>query len=132
WYAAGNVHSVTKLQVITDAMAAFDPGSSNSLTNKRVQQFDFAALVGKFDAARAQNATLTSWNLMNGLLDAHLSGSDTEAMGGDLAYQYGHAGSLAGIGLGVAQSEIKAAQFGNQTQALQPDSVLKQGAIKLS
>ena len=132
WYAAGNPHSVTKLQVIADAMAAYSPASSNVLVNQKVEQFDFAALVAKFDQARAQNATLTSWNLMNGLLDAHLAGSDTEAMGGDLAYQYGHAGTLAGIGLTPAQGEVKAAQFGNQTQALQPDSVLKQGAILLS
>jgi Ca2+-binding RTX toxin-like protein len=131
WYASGNPHSVTKLQVIADAMAAFNPTSSNVLVNQKIQQFDFSALVAKFDQARAQNATLTSWNLMNGLLDAHLAGSDTEAMGGDLTYQYGHAGTLAGIGLTPAQSEIRAAQFGNQTQALQPDSVLKQGVIKL-
>jgi hypothetical protein len=101
------------------------------LVNQKIQQFDFAALVAKFDQARAQNATLKSWNLMNGLLDAHLAGSDTEAMGGDLAYQYGHAGTLAGIGLTPAQTELRAAQFGNQTQALQPDSVIKQGAIRL-
>jgi Ca2+-binding RTX toxin-like protein len=132
WYAAGNPHSVTKLQVIADAMAAYNPTSSNVLVNQKVEQFDFTALVAKFDQARAQNATLTSWNLMNGLLDAHLASSDSEAMGGDLAYQYGHAGTLAGIGLTPAQGELKAAQFGNQTQALQPDSVLKQGAIRLS
>jgi Ca2+-binding RTX toxin-like protein len=132
WYASGNPHSVTKLQVIADAMAAYNAGSSKALVNQRIQQFDFAALVAKFDQARAQNATLTSWNLMNGLLDAHLAGSDTEAMGGDVAYQYGHAGTLAGIGLTPAQTELRAAQFGNQTQALQPDNVIKQGAIRLS
>jgi len=53
-------------------------------------------------------------------------------MGGDLAYQYGHAGTLAGVGLTPAQTELRAAQFGNQTQALQPVDVIKQGAIKLS
>jgi hypothetical protein len=43
WYAAGT-HNATGLQVIADAMAAFNPNPTNSLTNHRVQQFDFAAL----------------------------------------------------------------------------------------
>jgi hypothetical protein len=101
------------------------------LLNKRVQEFDFTGLVNRFDQARAANATLTQWKMMDSLLATHLSGSDTEAFGGDLAYQYGHAGTLAGIGLGVAQGEIKSAQFGGQTQTLQPDATLKQGAIRL-
>jgi len=131
WYAAGNVHSVQKLQVIADAMAAYDANSSNSLLNHRVQQFDFAALVNKFDQARAATPTMTQWNLMNGLLDAHLASSDTEALGGDLAYQYGHAGTLAGVGLSVAQAELKAPQFGNQNQVLQPEDAIKIGSITL-
>jgi len=35
---------------------------------------------------------------MNTLLDAHLGGSDSEALGGDLAYRYGLSGSPAGLG----------------------------------
>jgi hypothetical protein len=68
---------------------------------------------------------------MNGLLDAHLASSDSEALGGDLAYQYGHAGTLAGVGLSGAQQMIGAPQFGNQAQALQPESTIREGLIKL-
>ena len=44
--------------------------------------------------------------MMSELLDAHLGGSDGAALGGDLAYQYGKAGTLAGIGLPAAQSVL--------------------------
>ncbi len=40
--------------------------------------------------------------LTNALLDAHLAGSDTEAIGGDLAYRYGLNGGLTSIGLAQA------------------------------
>jgi trimeric autotransporter adhesin len=131
WYAAGANRNVTRLQVIADAMAGYDPNSTNALLDDKVEQFDFTALVQRFDQARAADATLTQWQMMDSLLDAHLAGSDSEALGGNLAYQYGHAGTLAGIGLSIAQGELKASQFGNEAQALQPEDALKQGAIRL-
>jgi len=45
---------------------------------------------------------VSSWVLTNALLDAHLAGSDTEAIGGDLAYRYGLNGGLTSIGLAQA------------------------------
>ena len=131
WYAPGSVHSVARLQVVADAMAGYDPGSQDTLLNRRVQRFDFAALAQAFDEARAVDTTINRWSLMHALLDMHLAGSDSEAIGGDLAYQYGHAGTLAGIGLAAAQALLEAPQFGSQAQTLQPDSVLKAGQIKL-
>ena len=47
-------------------------------------------------------------------------------------YQYGHAGTLAGIGLSVAKAELKAPQLGNQNQTLQPEDVVKNGSIRLA
>ena len=131
WYAAGATHSVSELQVIADVMPGYDPSSSDPLLNKKVQQFDFATLVARFDQARAADATLTQWNLMNALLDAHLSSSDSEALGGDLAYQYGHAGTVSGVGFGPAEQVLKSSQFGSQ-QPLQPESSLKEGLVKLA
>jgi Ca2+-binding RTX toxin-like protein len=131
WYASGANRNVTCLQVVSDAMAAYDPNSSNALLNSKVQQFDFTELVRYFDKARVQDSTLTQWQMMDSLLTAHLASSNSAALGGNLAYQYGHAGTLAGIGLSVAQNELKASQFGNDTQSLQPEDALKQGAIRL-
>ena len=43
----------------------------------------FAAPASAFDAA----GQVSGWALTNALLDARLAGRDTEAIGGDLAYQ---------------------------------------------
>ena len=61
-----------------------------------------------------------------------LAASDTEAVGGDLAYQYGTAGSLAGIGLTTAQQVMATSQLGTQAQALRPLSELQTGTVKLT
>jgi hypothetical protein len=70
--------------------------------------------------------------MTNALLDAHLAGSDTEALGGDLAYRYGLAGTLAGIGTGPAQAVLGDPRFGSGAQSLQPLSALQEGLVKLS
>ncbi|MBS4099091.1 MAG: hypothetical protein KGZ83_19955 [Sulfuricella sp.] len=132
WYAATTNHSVLTLQVIADAMAGFDAASSDPLLNQKVQTFDFAALATRFDAALVATPTLTSWSLSNALLDAHLAGSDSAALGGDLAYQYGKAGSLGGIAVTAAQNVIAGTTFGTQAQALQPLAGLQEGMAKLA
>ncbi|HYS87701.1 MAG TPA: calcium-binding protein, partial [Bradyrhizobium sp.] len=132
WYAAAANHTVLNLQVVAEAMAGYDANSSDPLLNKKVETFDFQGLVGAFDAARAADPGITSWALTNALAQYHLSGSDDAALGGDLAYQYGLNGSLAGIGLTHAQDALNDPQFGAQAQALHPLSSLQDGAVRLS
>lgn len=97
----------------------------------RVDRYDFAKLVQSFDAARAANATLARWQMMDKLLDAHLATSDTEALCGDLAYRYGATGSLAGLGFDAAAAIVGAASFAVQPQALQPAAALETGTHRL-
>jgi VCBS repeat-containing protein len=131
WYGSAVDQTVLNLQVVAEAMAAFNSGSSDPLLNKKVQTFDFQGLVGAFDAARTATPGLTSWALSNSLTQFHLAGSDSEALGGDLAYQYGANGTLAGIGLGKAQEVLTSSQFGAQAQTLNPTSSLQEGLIRL-
>jgi hypothetical protein len=130
-YASTPKQSVLNLQLVAEAMAAFDANSSDPLLNKKVQTFDFQGLVGAFDAARAATPGLSSWALSNGLTQFHLAGSDSEALGGDLAYHYGADGTLAGMGLGKAQEVLTNAQFGAQAQAINPTASLQEGLIRL-
>jgi Ca2+-binding RTX toxin-like protein len=122
WYETDtNYKSVLNLQVVTEAMAGFDAGSSDPLLNQSVQQFDFTAIVNAFDQARGNKSgegSFRHWSVMNTLLDAHLAANDAAAIGGDLAYQYGKNGTLAGISQTAAQTIIGATQFGNQAQAI--------------
>ena len=128
WYnTTANYKSVVDLQVMADAMAAFDPASSDPLLNQAVQNFDFTAIVNAFD----QSAILSHWSITNSLLTAHLSGSDTAALGGDLAHQYGSNGSLTGMNLAAAQTVINDPQFGGTAQTLHPLQGLQGGTVTL-
>jgi Ca2+-binding RTX toxin-like protein len=131
WYASTDNRSVLTLQVIAEAMADFDSGGADPLRDDNVESFDFTGMAGAFDAARAANPGLTSWAITNAMTQFHLAGSDTAALGGDLAYQYGRNGTLAGIGLTAAQEVLGDAQFGVQAQTLRPLAGLQDGAVRL-
>ena len=132
WYADPQHQMVQTMQVIAEAMQGYGQASGNPLLDDKVEWFDFGALVAAFDDARAANRNIARWSMMSELLDAHLGGSDGAALGGDLAYQYGKAGTLAGIGLPAAQSVLGAAGFGTDAQTLQPLAVVTDGTPKLS
>ncbi len=131
WYSSTSNRSVVNLQMVAEAMSGFVAGGSDPLLDNSIERFDFLGLVGRFDQARAADPALTSWALSNALLDFHTSGSDTAAIGGDLAYQYGLNGSLAGIGLAPAQAVISDAQFAAQAQTLHSLGSLQTGAVRL-
>jgi Ca2+-binding RTX toxin-like protein len=132
WYAATANHSVLNLQMVVEASADFDAGSPDALRNKKVAEFNFDGLVNAFDAARAADPLLTNWALTNALVSFHLSGSDTVALGGDLAYQHGRFGNLANVGTVGAQNVMGSAQFGSATQTFQSLSSLQEGITRLS
>ncbi|MFT3850218.1 MAG: calcium-binding protein [Propionivibrio sp.] len=132
WYAATPSKPVVNLQVIAEAMADFDAGGGNPLLDQKIENFNFAGLVGAFDAARNANPTLTAWALSNALTSFQLAGSDTAALGGDLAYQYGKNGTLAGMGLSAAQGVLGDPTFGSGAQTLQPLASLQTGSVRLS
>ncbi|MDH4234409.1 MAG: hypothetical protein OEV15_04660, partial [Gallionella sp.] len=130
WYSGTGNHSIANLQLVLDA-TAYDAGSTDPLLNQQVQSFDFAALAQAFDIALGIDPGLTSWGVAGELLTAHLAGSDTAALGGDLAYQYNLNGTLAGIGLAPAQNVINDANFGVAPQLLQPLASLQTGTVRL-
>ena len=131
WYAAISNKGVLNLQMIEEASIDFAPSGGNSLTDNKVEQFNFAGLVTAFDQARTTNPSLTTWALSNALLTFYLGGSDTAAIGGDLTYQYGKTGSLANIGFTAAQSMLGNAQFGQVNQAINQVG-LSDGMVRLS
>ena len=128
WYTGTTNKSVFNMQVIAEAMTGYNPAGSDTLLDNKVEQFNFTALANAFDTA----GQVSGWALTNALLSSHLSGSDTAAIGGDLAYQYGKNGTVNGIGLTPAQDVINSAQFGTSEQTLRTLPVLQQGQIRLS
>jgi hypothetical protein len=132
WYASSANQEIVTLQVIAQAMSDFAPGSSDALRSANVETFDFRQLVTAFDQASAADPTLSTWSLTDALLDAHLSSSDSAALGGDLAYYYGMNGSLSGFSVAAAESTVSDSQFGTAPQSLHPWNTLNTGAPQLT
>ena len=133
WYAGKRYQAVSKLQVVAEAMPGFDPSGGNTMLDDKVESFDFKGLVAAFDNARRYQPGLSRWTLTNALAQFQLGdGSDSKALGGDLAYQYGVNGTLAGIAVNAAQGTVGSSQFGKEAQTLHSQSELKDGLVKLS
>ncbi|MHB1014108.1 MAG: putative Ig domain-containing protein [Desulfurivibrionaceae bacterium] len=110
--------TIKTLQIIVEAMPDYDPQSADQLLNKRIQQFDFLGLANQFEEAIAANPTITSWELAPHLADAYMGDSDTEALGGEMAYQYGTTGSLDQLTAASMQLQLRDAQFGVAAQSI--------------
>ena len=127
WYAATTNRSVLTLQMVVEASNDYNASASNAQLNKKVANFNFNTLVNTFDAARTATPTLTTWALSNALTTAFLTSSDTQVLGGDLAYQYGRFGNLANVGSEGAQTVLAASTFGSTQQTLQTNPALGAG-----
>jgi Ca2+-binding RTX toxin-like protein len=132
WYSiTANNKSVVNLQMIAEAMADFDAAGTDPLKDNKMETFNFAGIVDKFELARGTKATFSNWAMTNALMDFHLSGSDTAALGGDLAYQYGRNGNLANVSINPAQGILGSTQFGTTAQTLQPVPNLQDNSPRL-
>lgn len=132
YYASAANRSVNALQVVLEGTAGYDAGAGDVLRDNKIEVFNFEGLVAAFDAARDVNPTLTSWALTNALLSQHLSGSDTDAIGGDLAYRYNRYGTLSDISFTPALGALGAGTFGTGAQALGALAGLQDSSPRLS
>ena len=129
WYSSTNARSVGVLQVLTEG-GDYAPGSASAISDHKVELFNFTALVAKFDQARASAPGLSTWEMVPSLGSFSSGGSDSAAIGGDLAYAYGVAGSLSGLAAAPALAIIGSPTFG-ASQALQGGSALNDGTSML-
>ena len=131
WYVSPDEQKLVTLQVVAVATANYAPGSTDALADNKIETFDFQALVNSFDQARTNTPGINAWRLTNSLLDAHLTGSDSAALGGDLAYQYGMSGNLSGYGIVAAEGTVSSGQFAVAPQLLNPSPAGSVGAPHL-
>jgi Ca2+-binding RTX toxin-like protein len=133
WYdTTVNHKSVLNLQVIADVMAGYDPVSIDPLLNKPIQNYDFTVIVNAFDQASGSSGNFMHWSATDSLLSAHLSASDSEALGGDLSNQYGKNGNFSGFSQTAAQDVLNSPNFGANPQALHDLAGLSEGITRLS
>ena len=129
WYSSTNARSVGTLQVLTEG-GDYVAGSASALTDHRVELFNFTALAGKFDQLRTATPSMSTWNMASSMGLFSTGGSDSAAIGGDLAYAYGVADSLAGLAAAPALAMIGSPTFGT-SQALQGGSTINDGTPML-
>ncbi len=131
-YYSGSNQSVSTLQMVIEGTADYLPGGADVTRDNKVETFNFAGLVAAFDAALVANPSLTSWALTNAIAAQYLSGSDTAAIGGDLAYRYNRFGTLSDVSFTPAQGILGAVGFGSTAQTLQPLASLQDSTARLS
>ncbi|NHZ98356.1 hypothetical protein F2P46_21930 [Massilia sp. CCM 8734] len=126
WYAGPDHASVAVLQMVTAASADYLPGASSPIHDNKVETFDFMALIAQFDQNRG---TLGStWRFGASLEQFSNGGSDTAAIGGNLAYQYALNGNLATVGAAVAIAIVGSSGFGSLMQEFLPGASLNDGS----
>jgi hypothetical protein len=92
WYGAdASASRPAYLQIMAEGMRKYEPASADPLLNQKVQVFDLQSLVAAFDQAQAARQRFV---VADYLAQFRLSGSDTQAYGGAIAYQYGTTGAL--------------------------------------
>jgi hypothetical protein len=118
--------------MVVEGTGDYVAASANKINKNKIQQFNFSGVVEAFDKARAANPKLDAWSVSQALLSCHLAGSDTAALGSDLAYQYARQGNLANVTVDTAQAALASPRFGAVGQALSSGSAASVGGFKLA
>ncbi|MFA9461538.1 hypothetical protein [Thiohalorhabdus methylotrophus] len=119
WYAdggSGQPDSVT-LQMVTEATDCYDPNADSERLSQKLNRYDFNKIVEAYDQAKGGKGR--RWEAMDAALDNHLASSDSEALGGELAYRYGLKGSLDGASRQTVLATLTDERFGEKPQSLQ-------------
>lgn len=66
----------------------YDAASIDRMRNKKAVSFNFDAMVTRFDQLRAANPSMTNWSPAAEMNMYYQNGSNTQAIGGDLAWRY--------------------------------------------
>ena len=114
WFSPTPNRGIANLQVIVDASNDYSATSTDPLKNMRILRLNFETLANRFSTSGT--ATGDSWSIMDTALTAHLASSNSMALGGDLAYQYGK-GNIGQMSITGAQTTLQSTTFGASAQS---------------
>jgi YD repeat-containing protein len=107
WYVDNSRLNIKTLQVVTAAEGGdYLAGSADRMNNRKVVSFNFEQLVARFNAAREANPNLIAWSASADLNAVYLSGSDAQAIGGDMAWRYATTGSYGDLDWRAIESRL--------------------------
>ena len=130
WYSASGNRTVTTLQLVVDSTVDYNAASTDPLVNRRVVRLNFTSLVNAFNSVYAGNPAVGDWAIPAATLSSALvAGSDTQAIGGALAYHYGRDGNLGALDFAAANAVLSDAGFATAAQTFSASPTT--GAIRL-
>lgn len=123
WYLGAAYQEFSKLQVIEQAASTYNASSTNALYSSKVEGFNFTQLVSAFNTAGSP----PTWSLAGSLAGASTGGSNTAALGGDLAYYDGLNGNLNGLNLSAAAATLQSSSYETSAQTIDAWSTVGTG-----
>jgi Ca2+-binding RTX toxin-like protein len=120
WFASSANRTVSTLQIVIEGTSNYNASSSNPMNNQKIQVFDFLGLVAAYDAAGRPN----NFSIANNLANFRLWGSDTDAFGGAVAYQYATTGSISALTYDEMRAVISAPEFGVSAQPISASGMM--------
>ena len=96
------------------------PSGTLQIIGSDIRTYDLNAVVQAFYDARAQDPEITQWSAAEALQANLLSVSTTEALGGQLAYEYATSGGIGGLTTAQRQTVVDSAEFGIAPQPISP------------
>jgi Ca2+-binding RTX toxin-like protein len=89
WYLDAQHRNISTLQVVAGTQGIeLNANTRTTMNFRKAIAYDFAALVNQFDQARAADSALSVWAVADQLSSHQLKASNTQALGGDMAYRY--------------------------------------------
>jgi Ca2+-binding RTX toxin-like protein len=114
WYGDPANRTVATLQIVIEGTRDYSATSADPMKNKKIQSFDFLGLVAAFDASGQSSR----FKVASNLADFWRGGSDTEAIGGAVAYQYASTGSIDSLSYDQMRSVIGDPAFAISAQPI--------------
>ncbi|MEB0011472.1 calcium-binding protein [Glaciimonas sp. Cout2] len=112
WFTKVDGRRASSLQMVPDNSTVDAAGSTDTLLNQKIPQFNFDAVVAQFEQLRARPPAVNLWAESAALLDLHLKKSNAAGLGCDLVGQYAKNGHDVGSAVNSAQAMLAPPHFG--------------------
>ncbi|MCA1326539.1 calcium-binding protein [Herbaspirillum sp. alder98] len=118
WYGDAAQVRGTLLQLVLDSTDDYQADADDIARQHKIALYDFNGIAEQYDRARNDLPGLDLWSVSAALAHHRLRGSDTLAIGGELAYHYAHHGQWSQLGAGILSATLVNPLFGNSDQAI--------------
>jgi Ca2+-binding RTX toxin-like protein len=118
WYADTAQVAGTQLQLVLDSTDDYRADADDIARRHKVAVFDFNSMVEQYGRACDALPGLDLWSVAAALTHHHQRGSDTMAIGGELAYHYAHHGNWTSLGMAGLSTALVTPLFGNGDEAI--------------